>query len=125
MKSGLMPSSSVSLRARSSSAPPTAVMPIALITGIALGIGFGFLSLRGEAYDSYRYATSSGKIDTHTPFHCRYQPFYLSPASGRDWECFREQEHMHREFICRAAPFPILFVPNSSPCSENPLGELI
>ena len=26
---------------------------------------------------------------------------------------------MHREFICRAAPLPILFVPNSSPCSRS------
>lgn len=44
-------------------------MPIALITGIALGIGFFFLNHRGEAYSYYRYATSSGKTDTHTSFN--------------------------------------------------------
>lgn len=78
-----MPSSSVSLRARSSSVPPTAVMPIALITGMALGIGWFFLSLRDEAYSYYRYATSSGKTDTHISSNCHYLPFYLGYHARR------------------------------------------
>lgn len=58
-----MPSSSVSLRARSSSVPPTAVMPIALITGIALGIGTFLFETRHMNIIDMPLATSSGKTD--------------------------------------------------------------
>lgn len=87
-----MPFSSVSIRARSYSIPTISVMPIAIILFSEFLFSFDSSS-RGEAYDDYRYATSSGKTDTHTSFHCHYLPFLsilatharLFLCQGIDW----------------------------------------
>ena len=91
-----MPSSSVSLRARSSSVPPTAVMPIALITGIALGIGFLFFIFDARHIHIIDMPLAQERQTRTPPFIAIICLSILATMPGRDWECFREDMHLLR-----------------------------